>query len=117
MAEIIPQGTIILYRDVPLSPDYNNTFWFQTQAVQASHFQTSYQSVRFENQSYQRKNRGWVRLKAPYKDVFNTNYMMFRNNYATNLTGETVRNQYEQKSLPCFFYGQSPIIPVINGRF
>lgn len=97
MAEIIPQGTIILFRDVPLSPDYNNTFWFQNQAVQASHFQTSYQSVRFENQSYQRKNRGWVRLKAPYKDVFNTNYMMFRNNYAVNLTGETVRNQYEQK--------------------
>ena len=97
MAEIIPQGTIILFRDVPLSPDYNNTFWFQTQAVQASHFQTTYQSVRFENQSYQRKNRGWVRLKAPYKDVFNTNYMMFRNNYAVNLAGETVRNQYEQK--------------------
>lgn len=97
MAEIIPQGHIYLLKNVPLSPDYNNTFWFSSPENQRRHFEESYVSYSFTNNYYQRKSRGWLRLEADYKDVYNCNYLMWKNLPARNSQGTIVRNMYEDK--------------------
>ena len=98
MAEIIPRGQIHLLKNVPLSPDYINTFWFASPTEQYNYFQNSFSNVTALNTQYQRKNRGWLRVKADYKDVWNVSYMMWRNFPATAMDGTTVvRNGYEDK--------------------
>ena len=103
MAEIIPRGQIHLLKNVPLSPDYINTYWFASASQQYNYFQTQFSNVSFSNQYYQRKNRGWLRVEAYYKDVWNVSYMMFRNPPAHELNGSTVaRPGYEDKWWYCF---------------
>ena len=98
MAEIIPQGQIRLMKNVPLSSDYINTFWFNNDTDQATHFTSQYAYFNFDKEYYQRKNRGWLRVKSPYKNVYNCNYMMFKNAPALDYTSHAVaRNQYEDK--------------------
>ena len=99
MAEIFPQGQIVIMRDVPLSPDYNNTFWFATEVYQHEHFLTSpnYTRYQFSRQYYQRKNRGWLRVQSPYRRIFNCNYMMWKNPFALNENGSVARSMYEDK--------------------
>lgn len=98
MAEIIPRGQIHLLKNVPLSPDYINTFWFSSPTEQYNYFMNQFSNVTSLNTQYQRKNRGWLRVKADYKDVWNVSYMMWRNFPATAMNGTTVvRNGYEDK--------------------
>ena len=98
MAEIMPRGVIHLLKSVPLCSDYINTFWFANETAQYTHFQTQYTNVTFQRQYYQRKNRGWLRVQASYSQVWNVNYMMFKNTPATELNSSTVvRSGYEDK--------------------
>lgn len=103
MAEIIPRGQIHLLKNVPLSPDYINTFWFNSPSEQYTYFQSQFSNESYYDTYYQRKNRGWLRVKADYKDVWNVTYMMFRNPPATAPnSSQVVRNGYEDKWWYCF---------------
>lgn len=98
MAEIIPQGEIYLLKSVPLSPDYHNTYWFQTRTVQTNYFQGAFTKLSFTKQYYQRKNRGWLRVQTQYINITDVSYMMWRNQPATALNQATVvRPGYENK--------------------
>lgn len=79
MAEVIPMSSINILYNVPLSPDYVNTFYFESEFAQQNYFNTAFQKRTYGFESYQRKNRGWLRINAPYKDVFNANYLTFIN--------------------------------------
>lgn len=103
MAEIVPRGQIHLLKNVPLSPDYINTFWFNSPSEQYTYFQSQFSNESYYNTYYQRKNRGWLRVKADYKDVWNVTYMMFRNPPATAPnSSQVVRDGYEDKWWYCF---------------
>ena len=100
MAEIVPRGQIHLLKNVPLSSDYINTFWFNSDTEQYQWFQSNYANVTFQNTSYQRKNRGWLRVEATYSQVYQVSYMMWRNTPATAYppsSSEIVRPGYENK--------------------
>ena len=100
MAEIVPRGQIHLLKNVPLSSDYINTFWFNSDTEQYQWFQNNYANATFQNTSYQRKNRGWLRVEATYSQVYQVSYMMWRNAPATAYppsSSTIVRPGYENK--------------------
>lgn len=101
MAEIIPDSTITLLFDVPLNNKYDNTYLFTSINEQAQFFFNSFQKLTFNQQSYQRKNKGWLRLSARYRDVYKANYMYFMNNWRTQ-TSSVPEMVYEQKSFYAF---------------
>lgn len=101
MAEIIPDSTITLLFDVPLQNNYENTFYFISLNEQRNWFFNYYRKVEFNQQSYQRKNKGWLRLSARYRDVYNANYMYFMNNWRTQ-TPSVPEMVYEQKDFYAF---------------
>lgn len=101
MAEIVPDSTITLLFNVPLNNKYDNTYYFSSLNEQANFFFSNFSKQTFGQQSYQRKNRGWLKLSARYRDVFNANYMYFMNNFrstAPNVGSMT----YEQKQFYAF---------------
>ena len=101
MAEIVPDSTITLLFNVPLNNKYDNTYYFSSINEQANFFFSTFSKQTFTQQSYQRKNRGWLRLSARYRDVFNANYMYFMNNFIS-ATSHVSQMVYEQKQFYAF---------------
>lgn len=91
MAYIEPNTEIRFLVNVPLDPDYENTLYFNSINEQTNYFYNRTRRV-FQKQSYQRKNRGWLRVgwegdrygDTAIKDLFNSTYMMFRNSNFEN---------------------------------
>ena len=110
MAEVIPMSDIILLYDVPLNSNYENTFLFDTANQQLTYFLNTFEYRRFDYQSYQRKHRGWLRIAAPYVNVYNANYLIFKNDIA--IDGDHPVLDYEQK----YYYAFITQIRYINER-
>lgn len=100
MAEVFPQTSFWLFFNVPLSSSYENTFFFNNATEQQSYFLNTFSNIVFSAQSYQRKSRGRIRVKANYGQVYNANYMAFVNMNPVHTVG-TVPS-YEQKRYYCF---------------
>lgn len=79
---IAPNSTIKILRNVPLDPTYDHTIYFPTGNTGLDR-QTAYFSGKakytFTEQSYQRVNRGWIRLAAVADNLYDCNYLMFQN--------------------------------------
>lgn len=85
MAYVVPDSTMILFDNVRIDPRYENTIWFETWADQNTYFMNkATQNHTFNSQSYQRKNRGYLRLQTSYSNVFNCSYMMYKNSSFEN---------------------------------
>lgn len=91
MAYIEPNTEVRFLHGVPLDPDYENTLYFDTKEQQTNYFLNKAKHT-FSNQSYQRKNRGWLRVGFPadvyggsvIRDLYNSTYMMFKNSNYEN---------------------------------
>ncbi len=91
MAYIEPNTEIRFLHDVPLDPDYENTLYFDNKEQQTNYFLNRTKHT-FTNQSYQRKNRGWLRVGfltdvyggSVIRDLYNSTYMMFKNSNYEN---------------------------------
>jgi len=82
--EIIPNSTIILLHNVPLESNYENTiYWTHDQVYGVNKEQETYfkrfQVKKFENQYYQRKDKGSLKLECKMESIYDCNYMMFKN--------------------------------------
>ena len=75
---IEPNSIIELYRDLRLDNKYSNTMWFPSLAEQDDFFTSRYNFM-FDNQSYQRKDRGVIRVEQTIGALYSVNYMRFRN--------------------------------------
>lgn len=76
---IAPNSEIRLLNNVPLGSDYVNSFYFANATDQYNYF-TSKVKRTFSQQTYQRRNnRNYIRLEASADDVFDCNYLMYRN--------------------------------------
>lgn len=75
---IAPNSEIRLLNNVPLDSKYDNSFYFASIADQVTYF-TSKVKRTFTLQTYQRKDRGVIRLEASADDVFDCNYLMYKN--------------------------------------
>lgn len=75
---IAPNTTVCLMQGVPLDKNYLHTIYFNSRTLQQNYFQSKV-TYTFTALSYQRMERGRVRIAADIGQVFATNYLMFRN--------------------------------------
>lgn len=75
---IAPNTTIRMLKDVPLDNTYRNTIYFAYVENQTSYFsgKTKYT---FAEQSYQRVQKGTLRIGRKSDDLYDCNYLMFQN--------------------------------------
>ena len=75
---IAPNTTIRMLKDVPLDNTYRNTIYFAYVENQTSYFsgKTKYT---FAAQSYQRVQKGTLRVGRKADDLYDCNYLMFQN--------------------------------------
>ena len=74
---IQPNSTIQIMRGVPLNPNYKDTIFFN-QGEQSGYFD-NYVAYTFTKQYYQRVNKNKCRLDINAEQVYDCNYMRFRN--------------------------------------
>lgn len=75
---ITPNTSIKLLSNVPLDPTYDHTIWFSSAAEQRQYF-TPYIKREYERNTYQRLNRGWLKIEEVADNLYDCNYMMFQN--------------------------------------
>ena len=78
MAYIAPNTTIKVLNGVPLSKDYEHTVRFDSLADQLAAF-NSYVKYTFTAQSYQRYDKGTLRIQVNPDNIYDCNYLMFQN--------------------------------------
>lgn len=79
--DIIPNSVIKFYHNVPLNNKYNNTLWFDSLTAQNNYFHNtaSILTATFNNQTYQRVNKGTMRVGIKADSLYNCNYLAFQN--------------------------------------
>ena len=78
MAYITPQTNVRLLSGVPLDDDGRHTILFESADAQATYF-ISKQKFNLERYSYQRHTNGTIRVGILTDDLYDVNYMMFKN--------------------------------------
>ena len=73
-----PNTQIHILQGVPLSKSYEHTVRYKNATEQYNGF-ISYLKHTLNNYSYQRAGLGTIRVQLPYSQVYNCNYMMFKN--------------------------------------
>ena len=114
---IEPNSTIKLLHNVPLDPTYEHTIFFDYVDRQTQWFNNYVKTgMVFERQSYQRHSRGYIKLEVLADNVYDCNYVMFRNTsfgnkwfYAFVTNVEYVNNnvtliQYEIDVMQTWFF-------------
>ena len=77
---IEPNSTVKLLKDVPLDASEDHTIWFDTPAQQVEWFNGYVKTgMTFERQYYQRHSKNEIKLEVLADNIFDCNYMMFRN--------------------------------------
>lgn len=100
MPEIIPNSDIRLMFDVPLTSQYENTYYFHDEEQQLLYFENHFTSITYTDQYYTRKRRGWLRINDTYNRVYNANYLFFRN--VSRQVDNIANPPYENKSYYAF---------------
>lgn len=76
---IVPNSEVYILKNVPLEPSFDHTIWFNSPEQQATAFTTYALAFYFNKVSYQRYPRPYITLDKTADDLFDCNYMMFRN--------------------------------------
>ena len=78
MAYIAPNTTIYFLEKILLTPKYEHTYYFASEADQFNFF---YSKRLYErgSQSYQRVGKGQLRVEMTMEEAYRVNYMMFKN--------------------------------------
>lgn len=94
---IDPGTDIYLFKNVPLDASYDDTVYFANESEQINWFlvdrASDFSPRHFINQTYQRLERGYCRLKVSADAIADYNYMAFRN------------TRYSSKWWFCFILG------------
>lgn len=76
---IVPNSEVYILKNVPLEPSFDHTIWFDSPEQQATAFTTYALAFYFNKVSYQRYPRPYITLDKTADELFDCNYMMFRN--------------------------------------
>lgn len=76
---IVPNSEVYILKNVPLEPSFDHTIWFDSSEQQATAFTTYALAFYFNKVSYQRYPRPYITLDKTADELYNCNYMMFRN--------------------------------------
>lgn len=75
---IAPNSKIVVLHNCPLDTTYDHTIYFVSKDAQTQYF-LSLAKYTFNNQTYQRVNRGKMRVARKADDMYDCNYLMFQN--------------------------------------
>ena len=75
---IAPNTDIKILKNVPLDPTYEHTIWFDAESDQTDFF-LSKVKYSLSAQSYQRLQRGYMRVNINAESLYDCNYIMYRN--------------------------------------
>lgn len=78
MAYIYPNSTLYILSNVYLNHGYEHTIYFSTPSAQESFFMSKRKFI-LDNQSYMRKERGYLQVNITQNDLLDCTYLMFRN--------------------------------------
>ena len=78
MAYVEPDTILRFHEDVPLDPTQNHTLYFSTHTQQVAYFDTVVRH-RIDRNTYQRVERGRIRVGLKAAQLYNCNYCSFRN--------------------------------------
>ena len=78
MAVVLPNTTIKLLSDIPLDNTYEHTIIFSTKQAQYDFF-ISHLTHNLQYGTYQRVNKGVMRVGVPADSCYRCNYLMFQN--------------------------------------
>ena len=76
---IEPNTTIKLYSGVPLDNTYEHTLYFASLSAQTAYFHGGIAKYTLANNSYQRVERGRMRIEKKADDLYDCNYLAFQN--------------------------------------
>lgn len=75
---IEPNTTLYILKDIPLDTSYDHTIYFGSKEAQATYFMSK-QKYPLTQYTYQRVNRGKVRVGIQADNLYDCNYIMFQN--------------------------------------
>ena len=75
---IAPNSTIELFKNLKLDNSYANTMWFTSYAWQNTFF-SNHRYTQLNDYSYQRKDIGVIRVEGSVANLYDVNYMRFKN--------------------------------------
>ena len=76
MADIAPNSTIKLLHNIPLDPTYEHTIYFSSESTQLAYFNSSSKvKYTYSNNTYQRVNKGILRIAQCADDLYDCNYL------------------------------------------
>lgn len=80
---IYPNTTLKILRGVNLNNDYDHTIFFDGKVAQTEYF-LSKAKYTLTNQSYQRKERGWIQVDINQNNLWDCTYIMYQNTSYNN---------------------------------
>ena len=106
MAYIAPNSTVELFKNINLTDNYSDSGYFASTSAKDNHFTnlaSSYKVGTYTALSYNRAERGFVRLQVPMSTAIYANYMRFKNTsfenkwfYAFVVDVEYINNEVTQ---------------------
>lgn len=82
--KIFPNGTLYIIKDCPCDPDYEHTLYFESKEAQHAYFLALHKYIDHAV-SYQRTKSGKIRIQHCADDLYDCNYIAFRNNMPTGI--------------------------------
>lgn len=76
---IQPSTEIHILQNIPLNKSYEHTVYYKDAQTQATEF-LKFEKYMLTDYSYQRANLGTLRVELKYENLYNCNYLMFKNN-------------------------------------
>lgn len=78
MAYVYPNTNLRLIRSCPLDPSYEHTIYFGSASDQQAYF-AGLGGITLSNYSYQRVERGYIKVGGNAESAYTCNYLMFQN--------------------------------------
>ena len=84
MAYIQPDGVVQFFNELGISPNYENTLYFGTEAAKDAYFDAIPKLATATALTYSRAERGFIRVELPIATLLRAGYMRFKNTHFTN---------------------------------
>lgn len=78
MSNITPNTSLEFFKNTGLSPNYENALYFSSSGERDNYFSALY-SITVPNCTYQRENLGFCRVQLPVAQLYQCDYMRFKN--------------------------------------
>lgn len=78
MSNITPNTSLEFYKNTGLSPNYENSLYFSSAGARDNYF-SALGSITVPNCTYQRENLGFCRVQLPVSQLYQCDYMRFKN--------------------------------------